>query len=131
MMGILMDGLQQQINELNHKVTQLHHIVEQLSQQMGDTHLPTEAIGNNQRSSFPHVSSQNSNSLPRTGQYQSVMEHKDVLLDDGESNGLIASEVEPLLTTDLQVRRLTAQLTAAYNRIAALEEQLLACRMMS
>jgi hypothetical protein len=35
---------------------------------------------------------------------------------------------EPNITADLQVQRLTAQLTAAYNRIAALEEQLLAQR---
>ncbi len=33
------------------------------------------------------------------------------------------------ITPEVQVQRLTAQLTAAYNRIAALEEQLLAQRM--
>lgn len=33
------------------------------------------------------------------------------------------------LATDLQLQRLTAQLTAAYNRIAALEEQLLSTRI--
>ena len=35
---------------------------------------------------------------------------------------------ERSLSPDLQIRRLTAQVTAAYNRIAALEEQLLAQR---
>jgi uncharacterized coiled-coil protein SlyX len=130
MMGIPMDGLQQQINELNQKVTQLHHIVEQLSQQMGVSHLPTEVMVNNQQSSLPTVSRPNAMSVSRSGHYQSVMEHKDILLDDRGTSTLIAPEAEPLLTTDLQVRRLTAQLTAAYNRIAALEEQLLASRMM-
>ncbi|MEM8778311.1 MAG: hypothetical protein AAGF26_05450 [Cyanobacteria bacterium P01_G01_bin.49] len=129
-MGIPMDGLQQQINQLNQKVTQLHHIVETLSQQMGEFHLSPEAMVNNQQPYSHITSSPNPKSLPRTGHYQSVMEHKDILLDDRESHSLIASEAEPLLTTDLQVRRLTAQLTAAYNRIAALEEQLLACRRM-
>lgn len=33
------------------------------------------------------------------------------------------------LAADLQLQRLTAQLTAAYNRIAALEEQLLSTRI--
>ncbi len=32
---------------------------------------------------------------------------------------------------EIQIRRLTAQLTAAYNRIAALEEQLLSYRIHS
>jgi hypothetical protein len=34
-----------------------------------------------------------------------------------------------LITPEIQVQRLTAQLTAAYNRIAALEEQLLSRRV--
>ena len=129
-----MDGLQQQINELNLKVTQLHHIVEQLSLQMGASQLPKEAMINektaNQTSSLANVSRTAPPSVGKTNHYQSVMEHKDILLDEGESHTLIAPEEELLLTTDLQVRRLTAQLTAAYNRIAALEEQLLACRMI-
>ncbi|MDJ0845535.1 MAG: hypothetical protein AB4044_22385 [Crocosphaera sp.] len=133
-MGILMDGLQQQINELNQKVTQLHHIVEQLSLQMGKVHLHSEAVVNEklpiQSQSMASAPPSVPPSVPKTNHYQSVMEHKDILLDDRESHTLIAPEEEPLLTTDLQVRRLTAQLTAAYNRIAALEEQLLACRMM-
>ena len=129
-----MDGLQQQINELNQQVTQLNHIVEQLSLQMGSSHLHSEAVVNEKLPTQPHsiarVSPSVSPSLPRTNHYQSVMDHKDILLDDSDTHTLIAPEEEPLLTTDLQVRRLTAQLTAAYNRIAALEEQLLACRMM-
>ena len=36
------------------------------------------------------------------------------------------STLERSLAPETQIRRLTAQLTAAYNRIAALEEQLLA-----
>ena len=129
-----MDGLQQQINELNQKVTQLHHIVEQLGLQMGKSQLHSEAVVNEKSPSQPpsiaSVSTSVTSSVPKTNHYHSVMNHKDVLLDDGETTTLIAPEEEPLLTTDLQVRRLTAQLTAAYNRIAALEEQLLACRMM-
>jgi hypothetical protein len=56
-------------------------------------------------------------------------EHKDVLWDDSytESNVVIHRE-EPNITADIQIQRLTAQLTAAYNRIAALEERLLSQR---
>ena len=133
-MGILMDGLQQQINELNQKVSQLHHIVEQLGLQMLTSHIPREAMVNEQSSSkspiLPNVPPSVSPNVGKTRQYQSVMEHKDILQDEHEGHTLIAPEEEPLLTTDLQVRRLTAQLTAAYNRIAALEEQLLASRVM-
>jgi hypothetical protein len=36
---------------------------------------------------------------------------------------------EKNITPEIQIQRLTAQLTAAYNRIAALEEQLLLKRI--
>jgi len=48
-----------------------------------------------------------------------AMEHKDILDDSGEVS---TASVSP----EIQIRRLNTQLTAAYNRIAALEEQLLA-----
>ena len=58
------------------------------------------------------------------------LEHKDVLVDD------VCLETNPetgdkQITPDIQIQRLTAQLTAAYNRIAALEEQLLLKRINS
>ncbi|MEY2978672.1 MAG: hypothetical protein RLZZ435_2811, partial [Cyanobacteriota bacterium] len=53
----------------------------------------------------------------------SALHHKDVL-EDHDSFGL-DDGINSSLPTDMQVRRLMAQLTAAYNRIAALEEQLL------
>ena len=53
--------------------------------------------------------------------------HKDILMDsvyvDPETSG-----DDTVLSAEVQIQRLTAQLTAAYNRIAALEEQLLATR---
>ena len=101
---------------------------------MGISQLPNEAMLNektaNQTPSIASVSRSAPPTVAKANHYQSVMEHKDILLDEQESHTLIAPEEEPLLTTDLQVRRLTAQLTAAYNRIAALEEQLLACRLI-
>lgn len=57
-----------------------------------------------------------------------VIAQQDVLID---SSGAAISHhqiKEQDLSPQIQIQRLTAQLTAAYNRIAALEEQLLANR---
>lgn len=51
--------------------------------------------------------------------------HKDVLLDGDEGHPFWTVSGGQSLSQDLQVRRLTAQLTAAYHRIAALEDQLM------
>lgn len=56
------------------------------------------------------------------------MEHKDVLADGDELDAHLHNG-ERELSPEIQIQRLTAQLTAAYNRIAALEEQLLARRI--
>ncbi|MEO0455135.1 MAG: hypothetical protein AAF152_00945 [Cyanobacteria bacterium P01_A01_bin.114] len=56
-----------------------------------------------------------------------ALEHKDILNDEPrfDSDHL---GYDQALSPEIQIQRLTAQLTAAYNRIAALEEQLLASR---
>ncbi len=55
-------------------------------------------------------------------------DHQDILIDtDGAE--MFATRSDRVLSPELQIQRLTAQLTAAYNRIAALEEQLLSRRM--
>lgn len=53
---------------------------------------------------------------------------KDVLSDDEEISSRPPSANGRSLSPEVQIQRLTAQLTAAYNRIAALEEQLMARR---
>lgn len=58
--------------------------------------------------------------------YGLVVEHRDIL-EEGPSGD--ADQNGHLLPTDMQVSRLMAQLTAAYTRIATLEEQLVACRL--
>ncbi|HAC62269.1 MAG TPA: hypothetical protein DCF68_01715 [Cyanothece sp. UBA12306] len=129
-----MDALQQQINELNYKVNQLHNIVEQVSQQL----MTSDVLSGPEVKTYPDSSTlipcSDSSAKPpgaTHGQFKLEMEHKDILTDDREINSLVAPEGEVIFSRDLQVRRLTAQLTAAYNRIAALEEQLMACRRSS
>jgi hypothetical protein len=51
------------------------------------------------------------------------LKHKDIL-----SDGIVEMNYQTTdkqITPEIQIQRLTAQLTAAYHRIAALEEQLL------
>ena len=126
-----MDTVQKQIIALAHKVDALYQIIDQLNSQiseyMSQIHQTSPLESSNLASA--------SNSKPPTYQspslLKSVMEHKDVLV---EGNGGISSSYqnsENALSADIQVQRLTAQLTAAYNRIAALEEQLLARRIHS
>ncbi|MCY7324158.1 MAG: hypothetical protein LH660_20735 [Phormidesmis sp. CAN_BIN36] len=125
-LGQEMDALQKQIDEMDGKIDGLHQLIEQLT---GDLSQVITAIksssGNGSISSF-------GGSLGRC--YQSVrstdpwMEHKDVLVDNRSSESSMQGG-EKALSPEIQIQRLTAQLTAAYNRIAALEEQLLAQRV--
>lgn len=127
-----MDGLQQQINELNYKFNQLHQMVEQVSQQISTLAKPSEVSANINQKSFdcvsPLIPSPNTESSITNKPLKLEIKHKDILSDDRDNQSVFSPEGEVILSRDLQVRRLTAQLTAAYNRIAALEEQLLAYR---
>lgn len=59
---------------------------------------------------------------------EEMMGHKDVIIEPDYIDSDRSTTEQPL-TSEVQVQRLTAQLTAAYNRIAALEEQLLSHRI--
>ena len=120
-----MDKLQGQIGELRAKLDRLYELVEQIDErvQKFDSQpkfeqesysLPNFASGSVQIANFD-----------READYQ--LTHKDILVDDNSSSS--ASSGNDNLAPDTQIRRLTAQLTAAYNRIAALEEQLLTYRI--
>lgn len=58
-------------------------------------------------------------------------EYQEFILHEEEWKPNLFNRSEPESKKDVQIQRLTAQLTAAYNRIAALEEQLLAQRIHS
>lgn len=121
-----MDTLQKQLNALSVKVDGLHQLIEQLSLRV--TEVVTEckvsmdhshqsekgiAVGYRHRTSF---------------NTDFNMEHKDILID-GDSFDASNPNNERQLSPEIQIQRLTAQLTAAYSRIAALEEQLIAKRI--
>ncbi len=127
-----MDAVQKQIIALSHKVDALYQMIEQLDGKV------SESIAENQQTPWQYSEPSLSATNPRlNGYYKSpsllgaVMEHKDVLLDGNSDFTNSHQNSEKTISADIQVQRLTAQLTAAYNRIAALEEQLLARRIHS
>ena len=123
-----MEPLQEQVTVLTHKVDALHQMVDRVHSQVSEIlsksqdHQP---LGNGVLDDSYHTYMHSQSGLQ--GSETSIV-HKDILVDstyvDPERSG-----EETSLSSEVQIQRLTAQLTAAYNRIAALEEQLLASRV--
>ena len=126
-----MDALQVQISELHQKIDQLHKLVERISSQVNSLTEEQKHHAENQAYSLSVISPLKSNSSAHYSEEENPLTHKDVLVDDRNNQNNAISAKEQDLSPDIQIRRLTAQLTAAYNRIAALEEQLLARRIKS
>ncbi|MEB3290492.1 MAG: hypothetical protein VKI82_11295 [Leptolyngbya sp.] len=152
-----MDSIQAQVVILTEKVDELHHLIDQVNDHvtamLASAHPSLDispeiriggsaAYGPLPRYHAPHstVPSAPPHLAPRSGAAGSaqndaptgldaVCEHKDVLVD-GDYRPSDRQTVEGNLSQDIQIQRLTAQLTAAYHRIAALEEQLLATRVL-
>jgi len=113
--------LAQQINSLQETTAQLcvqfSHLTAQLQTQDASCGLE-----------FTAYNFLNSSAPKEYSAQQELFFHKDVLPDSDESFPWWELAKEHPLSCDQQVHRLTAQLTAAYHRIACLEEQLLAQR---
>lgn len=121
-----MEPLQNQVNILSNKVDALYQVVDQLSGKVSD------ALSECRLTPVSETNDLGINSNGRRTYHNSItrpmMEHKDVLVDGNQLDNHIQTG-EKELAPEIQIQRLTAQLTAAYNRIAALEEQLLARRI--
>jgi hypothetical protein len=122
-----MEPLEKQVQSLSNKLDALYQVIERLDEKVSQTLLS---------STLDRTQLKESHLSRETGTYQlkghinfsSELEHKDVLVDGVYTDGGIQGG-DKNLTTEIQIQRLTAQLTAAYNRIAALEEQLLLKRI--
>ena len=124
-----MEMLRQQVTVLTQQVDALYKLIENLNEKLLDSANETKL--NQQRNDRSGtVENDNASSYQSYSRLNALLEHKDILLDDSyfDKN---SQSVEKELTTDIQIQRLTAQLTAAYHRIAALEEQLLSKRIHS
>jgi phage shock protein A len=123
-----MDLLQDQVAVLNVKVDALHQTVEHLKSQLTEILTEVKVAAASKDGSQPQtgVSSVRYSYHSRT--FEGNLEHKDVLSDFAYPEADLQNG-DRRLAPEVQIQRLTAQLTAAYNRIAALEEQLLANRI--
>ncbi|WP_310490146.1 hypothetical protein [Chamaesiphon sp. VAR_69_metabat_338] len=146
-----MESIQQQISILTRKVDRVYQIIDRLNQHVFENLDPQivskeetsvkypidreESLSGDARqmSSATNYRSQGYADLPSGTTYRRdasewAIAQQDILID---SSGVEISHhqiKEQDLAPQIQIQRLTAQLTAAYNRIAALEEQLLAKR---
>jgi hypothetical protein len=108
------DTLQQQLTVVNTKIEAIHQKIEVISTQIEEllasvrSNDPSKVALSGDRRDMPQV-------------------HRDILVDE-EPAPLVSSKGQTI-SQELQMQRLMAQLTAAYNRIAALEEQLMAQRL--
>ena len=125
-----MDALERQITELTQKFDTLQQIIEQLTYQI-DRIVSEKEQQKKESDLLASVASVNTSSISPQKKPNPVMEHKDILVDGSSWESDFDRTSEQIISPDIQIRRLTAQLTAAYNRIAALEEQLLARRIHS
>jgi hypothetical protein len=109
------ETLQQQLATINAKLEAMHQKIEVLSIQIPELLSARNGSGGNALASSG------------SGYISSSITHRDVLED---KDPMVANEARgKSMSQELQMQRLMAQLTAAYNRIAALEEQLLAQRI--
>mgnify|MGYP000013964644 FL=1 len=135
-----MESIQQQIGTLTRKVERVYQIVDRLNQHVFQD-LDPQLIGTETDIDDRSIDTRRLSSgittgyadLPGGANYcydtaQWVIAQPEILID---ASGVEISHhqlKEQDLSPQVQIQRLTAQLTAAYNRIAALEEQLLANR---
>lgn len=123
-----MDSVQNQITTLSTKIDVLHQAIEQINARVAEA-ISSQQIkpaGGESYASAEMAFVHSRFSTPRG--FDAALEHKDILVDGLYSDSDSHSR-EQDLDPSIQIQRLTAQLTAAYNRIAALEEQLLARRV--
>ncbi|MEA5569694.1 hypothetical protein [Calothrix sp. UHCC 0171] len=126
-----MELLEQQVLTLSTKVDALYQVIQQLEHKVSQVLSTTHADNGNKRESL--LDSGETGSYQLKGHninFNAEFEHKDVLVDGIYLDTSIQGG-DKHLTAEVQIQRLTAQLTAAYNRIAALEEQLLLKRISS
>lgn len=136
----LMNTIHKEISVLNDKVDALQELVKNLQYQLHDFLTQNASLPSQETDALPVVTSEIApnysliyKSSPPHAYHHQTVDHviddhtvlEDLNLQESHHHNSYVLGLSP----DLQVQRLTAQLTAAYNRIAALEEQLLARRI--
>ncbi|MEG4349955.1 hypothetical protein QUA70_05990 [Microcoleus sp. LAD1_D5] len=125
-----MEALRQQVTVLSQQVEALYKLIENLNEKLLESAKETKLTQQQRNDRSGTLGNDKTSPYQSYSSLDGLLEHKDILLDDSyfDKN---SQSLEKELSAEIQIQRLTAQLTAAYNRIAALEEQLLAKRMHS
>jgi hypothetical protein len=118
-----MEPLQQQILTLSQKLDALCQVIEQLDAKVTQTFSECSLANTQAKDNYQENGSTGGYQFKGRISLNPEMEHKDVLTDGIYLD--MHRQAGDNITPEIQIQRLTAQLTAAYNRIAALEEQLL------
>ena len=118
-----MSSTDQRIQAVEAKLGSIVDSISQLNNSVG------QVLGSMDSLRSPSMPQQDIPAVQHSPAYSKTMSHKDVLDDVDDSAFTANGEGQVIMPPEMQVQRLTAQLTAAYSRIAALEEQLLSRRM--
>jgi len=113
-----MDPLQAQITALSARIDLLHQAIERANVKLADALSDPNLAVTVSNPAGPSLS----NAHQKRTDLNSLS-HKYVLADADPLNAPLRDK--KLLAPEVQIQLLSAQLTAAYNRIAALEEQLM------
>ncbi|WP_066118049.1 hypothetical protein [Geminocystis sp. NIES-3709] len=138
-----MSEKKQELINLQHQITKLYETVKKLGEYIGweevETLFSSESDYHDNLSKNHHWEKKNdsppnltliSNSHSNKHHHNNLNSHQDILIDDMSMYSELSnySQSDNNISCEEQVYRLTAQLTAAYHRIASLEDQLLAIR---
>ncbi|PMB00722.1 hypothetical protein CEN50_02275 [Fischerella thermalis CCMEE 5268] len=124
-----MEPLQKQMLSLSSKLDSLYQVIEQLDNKVSQAlSLCRLDVKDEDRENVLENSDSSRFHFKGHISFNPEMEHKDVIADEIYSDSNLQGG-EKHIAPEIQIQRLTAQLTAAYNRIAALEEQLLLKRI--
>ncbi|MBP5972199.1 hypothetical protein HW132_05505 [Brasilonema sp. CT11] len=127
-----MEPLQNQVQTLSNKLDALSEVISQLDSKVSQA-LSEGCLVKAQEAQNHFLENSEAKRYQLKGQtsFRSELEHKDVIIDGIYPDTTNFQGGDKSITPEIQIQRLTAQLTAAYNRIAALEEQLLLKRIHS
>jgi hypothetical protein len=118
-----MEPLQKQILTLSEKLDALCQVIEQLDGKVAQAFSECSLANKQAKDNYQENGAAGGYQFKGRVSLNPEMEHKDVLTDGIYLD--MHRQSGDHITPEIQIQRLTAQLTAAYNRIAALEEQLL------
>ncbi|BAZ28022.1 hypothetical protein NIES4074_04530 [Cylindrospermum sp. NIES-4074] len=119
-----MESLQKQILSLSQKLDALYQVTEQLDTKVSQALSESSLVKAQAKDNYLEDNEAGHFQFKGHISYNAELEHKDILTD-GIYPEMNRQTGDKQITPEIQIQRLTAQLTAAYNRIAALEEQLL------